>query len=76
MTSYAVPYFLTFLAAASGYSYGPPYAEPRIRHEMNVSYRTLSDCLIAAEAKDRYYRSGGTWLIYSACTTDNPNDHR
>lgn len=74
--SYVVPYFLTFLAAATSYHYDGPYPEPRIRHEMNVSYRTLSDCLIAAEAKDRFYRSGGTWLIWAACTTDNPNDHR
>ena len=43
---------------------------------MNVAYRTFSDCLIAAEALDRYYRSGGTWLVHASCTTDNPNLHR
>ena len=47
-----------------------------IWHLVNVSYRTLSDCLIAAEALDRYYRSGGTWLVHASCTTDNPNLHR
>lgn len=73
--TYAVPYFLAFLAASSGYPYYPA-PEPRVRHEVNVSYRTLSDCLIAAEALDRYYRSGGTWLVHASCTTDNPNLHR
>lgn len=73
--TYVVPYFLAFLAASSGYSYAPA-PEPRLRHEVNVSYRTLSDGLIAAEALDRYYRSGGTWLVHASCTTDNPNLHR
>ena len=43
---------------------------------MNVRYRTLSDCLIAAEAKDRFYRGGSSYLLFAACTADNPNDHR
>ena len=73
--SYAVGYFLVFLAASTGYPYYPA-PEPRLRHEMHIEYRTLSDCLIAAEALDRYYRSGGTWLVHAECTTDNPNLHR
>jgi hypothetical protein len=74
--SFAVTYFLAFLPAATAYYYDGRAPEPRIRHEVNVAYRTISDCLIAAEAKDRFYRMGSSWLVYSACTIDNPNDHR
>ena len=75
--SYVVPYFLSFMAASTGHYYDArAQPAPRMRHEMDVAYRTLSDCLIAAEALDRYYRTGGTWPVIASCTTDNPNLHR
>ena len=73
-----VLYFLAFMPAATAYDYdyrGHGH-DPRLRYEMNVAYRTLSDCLIAAEAKDRFYRGGSSWLVRASCTIDNPNDHR
>jgi hypothetical protein len=69
-----VPYFLAFMAASTAMDYGPS-PDPRVRYE-RAQYRTLSDCLIALERLDYFYRSGASWLVEARCTTLNPYNHR
>jgi hypothetical protein len=75
-----IPYFLAFMVANSGG--GPYYDSPPPTPQLQVSadddgkpieYRTLSDCLIAAEEQDhRLRKAANTFLLDATCTTTRP----
>lgn len=73
-------FFLSFMVMTNHNTcYDCPSPIPRFRHEINIYYRVLDDCLIAASNKEKEFQN-----IYNIespltdikCSKFNPNNHR